>query len=87
MCVSQQNVRHAQLAHRRRKSGQVSKIRKSSSPNAAMSCVTPAMGDDLWATIENLAKAVQALQATTEANSRAIQAISTDQSSFAGHRQ
>jgi hypothetical protein len=44
------------------------------------------MGDDLKATVENLAKAVQALQATAEANAKAIQALSTDQSSAAGHR-
>jgi hypothetical protein len=40
------------------------------------------MGDDLKTTVENLAKAVQALQATAEA----IQALSTDQASSAGHR-
>jgi hypothetical protein len=45
------------------------------------------MGDDLKTTIENLAKAVQALQAATEANAKAIQALSTDRSSSAGHRQ
>jgi hypothetical protein len=41
------------------------------------------MGDDLKTTVENLAKAVQALQAAA----KAIQALSIDQSSFAGHRQ
>jgi hypothetical protein len=45
------------------------------------------MGDDLKTTVENLVKAVQALQAAAEANAKAIQALSTDQSSSAGHRQ
>jgi hypothetical protein len=45
------------------------------------------MGDDLKTTVENLAKAVQALQAAAEANAKAIQALSSDQSSSAGHRQ
>jgi hypothetical protein len=45
------------------------------------------MGDDLKTTVENLTKAVQALQAAAEANAKAIQALSTNQSSSAGHRQ
>jgi hypothetical protein len=45
------------------------------------------MGDDLKTTVENLAKAVQALQAAAEANAKAIQALSIDQSSSTGHRQ
>ncbi|XP_025805117.1 ubiquitin-like-specific protease 1D isoform X2 [Panicum hallii] len=56
-----------------------------SSPGSATSCATPAIGDDLKATVEDLTKAVQALQATAEANARAIQALSTDQPSSAGH--
>jgi hypothetical protein len=45
------------------------------------------MGDDLKTTVENLAKAVQALQAAAEVNAKAIQVLSIDQSSSAGHRQ
>jgi hypothetical protein len=45
------------------------------------------MGDDLKTTVENLAKAVQALQAVVNANAKAIQALSTDQSLSAGHCQ
>jgi hypothetical protein len=45
------------------------------------------MGGDLKTTVENLAKAVQALQAAAEANAKAIQALSSDQSLSAGHHQ
>jgi hypothetical protein len=45
------------------------------------------MGDDLKTTVENLAKAVQTLLAIAEANAKAIQALTTEPSSSAGHRQ
>jgi hypothetical protein len=45
------------------------------------------MGDDLKTTVENLAKAVQTLQATVEANARAILALTVELSASAGHCQ
>ncbi|XP_066390972.1 uncharacterized protein [Miscanthus floridulus] len=44
------------------------------------------MGDDLRSTVESLAKAVQNLQATVEANATAITALSTDRSSSSGSK-
>ena len=44
------------------------------------------MGDDLKTTVESLAKAVQNLQATVEANATAIRALSTDRSSSSGSK-
>ena len=45
------------------------------------------MGDDLRSTVESLAKAVQNLQATVEANATAITTLSTDRSSSSGSKQ
>ena len=45
------------------------------------------MGDDLRSTVESLAKAVQRLQTTVEANATAITALSTDRSSSSGSKQ
>jgi len=44
------------------------------------------MGDDLRSTVESLAKAVQRLQTTVEANATAITALSTDRSSSSGSK-
>jgi len=45
------------------------------------------MGDDLRSTVESLAKAVQRLHTTVEANATAITALSTDRSSSSGSKQ
>jgi DNA anti-recombination protein RmuC len=45
------------------------------------------MGDDLKTIVENLAKAVQTLQATVEANAKTIEALTTESSSSTSHHQ